>query len=246
MHINEVSGVSKSQQLKSTQAPRSDGNPVSIHGDGLVESNDIEFAKNPFNKYNSDDFDRFNTILSGRNGAEAKETTDAVTNRVNNFYNDFKSKYPDAKLKFPEPPNPEDFPKGKKGYHAYEKALFQWENACLTAIRNEEARLQKEQVKTPPANPEPTPPKDDKNPPKVEEPPKDKSKNPPKENEPTPPIEIGLTPGKYIPEPGEHILEIVPFDDRKPKPSEPPNIDIAIWDIPPEHPINDAFKNRKF
>ena len=142
MHINEVRGVSQAEQLKSAQTPKSEGNPVSIHGDGIVEANDIEFAKNPFNKYNSDDFDRFNTILSGRNGAEAKETTDAVANRVNNLYNDFKSKYPDAKLKFPEPPNPEDFPKGKKGYHAYEKALQQWEQSCLNVIKNEETRSQ--------------------------------------------------------------------------------------------------------
>ena len=255
MYINDVSTVSKMEQLNSAQAPTSKGNSVSIHGDGIVESKDVDFSQNPFNKYTADDFDRFNTLLSGRNGAEAKETTDVITNNVNNLYNDFKRKYPDAKLEFPEPPNPEDFPKGKKGYHAYEKALLQWENSCLNIIKNEETRLQNEQSNNTSGEPEPIPPKDDKQQPKTDEPPKEKIQNPPKEKIENPPKENESSPplGKYTPKPGELVLEEVPPSERKtPEPSLDQRYKYDIYQVfvTPDDPchdelINNLFKNKK-
>ena len=153
----------------------------SAFGNEIIESQDVEFSKNPFNKYTAEDFDRFNTLLSGKNGAEAQESTDKATRNVNNLYNEFKSKYPNAKITLPEPPNPADYDKGTKGYHAYEKALLQWEADCKIIIDNE-TKLQEakqsdiEPEKPLPSEPEPVPIEDETKPVKEKHPKKKQSK----------------------------------------------------------------------
>ena len=149
---------------------------ISTFGDKIVEEKTTEFTKNPFDQYTEEDYDRFNTILSGRNGAEAQKLAKVITTDINSAYNRFKSEYPNSNLKLPAPPNPADFDKGRKGYNAYREALLLWKSECQEAINNEITKLNKTQ----PKEQEKEPVKNE-TPPKTKEP--SKSKTAPKKNE---------------------------------------------------------------
>ena len=165
--LGSVSGAEVVMMKESGSVNGSQSGPVSVHGDKIIEENQTDFAKNPFDKYSADDYDRFNTLLSGRNGADAQKFAKVITSDVNKDYTKFKQEYPDSTLKLPEPPNPADFDKGPKGYNAYREALLLWKSECEQSIESARKELspKEPEKQEPPKNEvEPEQPGNDKTP----------------------------------------------------------------------------------
>lgn len=184
MAIDKLGSVSGADVVKMKECGSVDtacSGPVSAYGDKIVEEKPTAFTQNTFDKYNEDDYDRFNTLLSGRNGAEAQKFAKVITSDVNRDYTKFKQEYPDSSLKLPEPPNPADFDKGTKGYNAYREALLLWKSECEQLIADEHSKLSQKE----PEKQEPEPPKVVKSPINNEPKPVNKSKeSSPKTNQP--------------------------------------------------------------
>lgn len=157
MAIDKLGSVSGADVVKMKECGSVDtacSGPVSAYGDKIIEEKPTEFTQNTLDKYNEDDYDRFNTLLSGRNGAEAQSFAKVITANVNKACVNFKKDYPDSNLDLPAPPNPTDFDKGKKGYHAYREALLVWQGECENAIAAEKNKLFKQEPDVQAAQPE--------------------------------------------------------------------------------------------
>lgn len=249
MTINPIQSsfsVNDVQVLKEQSVLQTGKSDVSAFGTEIVQDENVNFKKNPFNLYgkNIENFEKF----KGKDKNDALNATNKAAANINNQYNKLKQDFPDINVEFEEPPNPKDYGKKREGFQSYMQALERWEKTCSDAInqaRKEQEALAAKNKKNNSANP--APPKKDpttnnKQPQDTNAPPKTASKTPNKPKTPEPVKDAEKTPtDKDLQDliknelskdkKGIEILDINEFVKRQQEsePPKPPEFGDKVW-----------------